>query len=122
MAQHSTDSDGIDSRGFLKCMAWARPGMIWSVGAGIPVSRALGQGKSNDSNQLTFVQISDSHIGFHKPANTDVNATLQAAIDKINALPRQPDFVIHTGDLTHLARPEEFGPLTDRLGSIRQKQ
>ena len=60
-----------------------------------------------------FVQISDSHIGFNKPANADVNATLQIAIGKINALPKTPDFLIHTGDLTHTAKPAEFDTLAN---------
>ena len=54
---------------------------------------------------LRFVQISDSHIGFDKPANTDVTATLRAAIAKIKAAPEQPSFMLHTGDLTHLSKP-----------------
>lgn len=123
MTQHlDREDDGIDRRGFLKCMAWAGTGLIWTVSAGIPASRALGQGKPDESPEFTFVQISDSHIGFNKPANTDVNATLQAAIDKINALPSQPDFVIHTGDLTHLAKPAEFATLADLLSGARQRE
>jgi 3',5'-cyclic AMP phosphodiesterase CpdA len=121
MTEQSFDHD-IDRRGFLKCMAWAGTGMIWTVAGGIPASRLLGQSQPDSSNDFTFVQISDSHIGFNKPANTDVNATFQAAIDKINGLARQPDFIIHTGDLTHLARPEEFGTLEDLLTAMRQRQ
>ena len=68
-----------------------------------------------------FVQISDSHIGFNKPANADVNATLQIAIDKINALPKAPDFLIHTGDLTHLAKPSEFDTL-EPIAAGRQNE
>jgi 3',5'-cyclic AMP phosphodiesterase CpdA len=101
-------------------MAWAGTGLVWTVTAGIPTSRALGQ--KTDSTDLTFVQISDSHIGFNKPANADVNATLQAAIDKINALSRGPEFIIHTGDLTHLAKPAEFATLADLMSSARQKE
>ena len=54
--------------------------------------------------ELNFVQISDSHMGFNKPANPDVTGTLQATIEKINALPQQPDFIIHTGDLSHTSK------------------
>ena len=68
------------------------------------------------------MQISDSHIGFNKPANADVNATLQIAIDKINALPKAPDFLIHTGDLTHLAKPAEFDTLGQLLQGAKTKQ
>src|SRR5580700_8742884 len=86
-------SDGIDRRGFLKCMAWAGTGMVWSFVGGVPVSYALGRASHNASQaDFNFVQISDSHIGFNKPANTDVTATLQAALDKIGASSVAPDF------------------------------
>src|SRR5579871_3597320 len=94
---HDRSEDGIDRRGFLKCMAWAGTGVIWAVEAGIPTSRAFGQ-KAAGKSGFTFVQISDSHIGFNKPANPDVTATLQTALDKIQALETQPQFLIHTGD------------------------
>ena len=67
---------------------------------------------------LQFVQISDSHIGFDKPANTDVTATLRAAIAKIKAAPEQPSFVLHTGDLTHLSKPAEFDTLHQLLSDL----
>ena len=67
---------------------------------------------------LRFVQISDSHIGFNKDANPDVTATLRAAIAKIHALPQAPSFVLHTGDLTHLSKPEEFDTLQQELTGI----
>ena len=66
---------------------------------------------SHGGSALRFVQISDSHIGFDKPANTDVTATLRAAIAKIKAAPEPPAFVLHTGDLTHLSKPAEFDTL-----------
>src|SRR6185295_19215159 len=71
---------------------------------------------------FSFVQISDSHIGFSKAGiNADVTATLQQAIARINALPQPPDFVLHTGDLTHLAAAEEFDTLEQLLkGAKRQ--
>jgi 3',5'-cyclic-AMP phosphodiesterase len=108
------DADGVDRRGFLRCMAWAGSGVVWAMAGGVPKSQLLGQPTENDG--FRFVQISDSHIGFSKPANTDVNATLQLAIDRINALPEAPDFLIHTGDLTHMAKPSEF----DTLGKLLQ--
>jgi 3',5'-cyclic-AMP phosphodiesterase len=114
------DKDGIDRRGFLRCMAWAGSGVVWTIAGGVPTSKLLGQ--TNEQEGFQFVQISDSHIGFNKPANTDVNATLQIAIDKINALPRTPDFLIHTGDLTHLAKPAEFDTLEQLLQGSKAKQ
>ncbi len=105
----------------LECMAWAGTGMIWSVSGGLLSSRALGQ-QAPSRTDWSFVQISDSHIGFSKPANPDVNGTLQAAIEKINALPQAPEFIIHTGDLTHLAKPAEFDTLEHIVMSARPKQ
>ena len=112
--------DGIDRRGFLKCMAWAGTGVLWSFAGGIPTSRLLAQeGMLHKAADFTFVQISDSHLGFNKPANTDVAATLQAALDRIDAAPARPDFLIHTGDLTHAAKASEFDQLEQMLGSKR---
>jgi predicted MPP superfamily phosphohydrolase len=113
----------IDRRGFLKCMQWAGAGVVWSFAGGVPASRLLGaQPAKMRSEDFAFVQISDSHIGFDKPANTDVNATFQAAADKINALDHQPDFILHTGDLSHLAKASEFDTLEQLLKGVRQQQ
>src|ERR1700722_15223437 len=100
---HNHDRDGLDRRGFLECMAWAGTGMLWTVGGGL-LGLALLSGRANaqDSSSLakgsfSFVQISDSHIGFNKEGiNTDVAGTLKEAIARINALPEQPDFILHT--------------------------
>jgi 3',5'-cyclic-AMP phosphodiesterase len=105
------NNDGIDRRGFLKCMAWAGTGLVWTFTGGIPVSRVFGKSmvrSDSAGGDFSFVQISDSHMGFNKPANPDVAATLQAAVDKINGLAEQPEFLLHTGDISHLTRPEEF--------------
>jgi len=104
----------IDRRGFLKCMQWAGAGVVWSFAGGVPASRLLGAPKTS-AEDFAFVQISDSHIGFDKPANAAVNATFQAAADKINALDSQPDFILHTGDLSHLAKPVSSIPWTSSL-------
>lgn len=102
-------------------MAWAGSGVIWTVSGGILSSRAFGQDQSA-TGQLHFVQISDSHIGFNKPANPDVAATLQAAVDKINALPSPPEFIIHTGDLSHDSKTVQFDTLDQLLQGARPKQ
>ena len=112
--------DNIDRRGFLKCMAWAGTGTIWTLAGGVPTSRLFGADGS--AGDFTFVQISDSHIGFNKPANTDVLGTLQAAVSKIDSMTVRPDFLIHTGDLTHLSKPEEFDAMEQILKSGRVKQ
>jgi 3',5'-cyclic AMP phosphodiesterase CpdA len=121
---HNHDKDGIDRRGFLKCMAWAGTGVLWTMTGGILKSQTLssdvaGAGAGAD---LSFVQISDSHIGFNKEANKDVAATLREAVAKINALPRTPSFMLHTGDLSHLAEAEEFDTLEQILKSCKARQ
>jgi len=114
--------DGIDRRGFLKCMAWAGTGLMWSFAGGVPVSHALGRAPRGEGRaDFSFVQISDSHIGFNKPANTDVTATLQAALGKINGDAGAPDFLIHTGDLTHGSKPGEFDTVGQILGGTRKQ-
>jgi 3',5'-cyclic-AMP phosphodiesterase len=105
-------------RGFLQCMAWVGTGAMWTMAGGVlkgmPIEQAI---HSRDiamnmaGGGLRFVQISDSHIGFDKPANADVTGTLRAAVAKIKAAPGQPSFVLHTGDLTHLSKPAEFDTL-----------
>ncbi len=112
--------DGVDRRGFLRCMAWAGSGVAWSMAAGVPRSELLGQ--TGGGGGFCFVQISDSHIGFSKPANADVNATLQLAIDKIDGLAEAPSFLIHTGDLTHTAKPSEFDTLGELLRGGKTRQ
>jgi Icc protein len=119
------NNDGVDRRGFLKCMAWAGTGLVWTLSGGVPVSRAFAQGAGEHAGKgadFTFVQISDSHIGFSKPANQDVTATLQTAINKINAMPHKPDFLIHTGDLSQLSKPSEFDTLDQVLRGASPKQ
>src|SRR5438270_761315 len=119
---HDDNNDGVDRRGFLQCMAWAGTGVIWTVGSGILSSQAFGQKMMAANGELHFVQISDSHMGFNKPANTDVTGTLQATVDKINSLPQQPDFIIHTGDLSHTSKASEYDTLDQVMKSARTKQ
>jgi len=120
---HNPNNDGIDRRGFLKCMAWAGTGAACVLQGGVLKSFALGHSHNGHvgslKGELSFVQISDSHIGFNKPANPDVIGTLQAAVTKINALPTPPEFVLHTGDLSHLSKPEEFDALDQVLKSLK---
>ena len=94
-------------RGLLKCMAWAGTGVVWTLVGGVPRSFNLID-TAVAADGFSFVQISDSHIGFDKPANANVTGTLQEAIGKVNALPMRPAFMIHTGDITHLSKPEQF--------------
>ena len=118
--EHDHNHDGINRRGFLGCMAWAGTGALCVVEAGVLKSYALShRDKDPAKSDLSFVQISDSHMGFSKPANPDVIGTLQAAVDKINALPQQPEFIVHTGDVSHLAKPDEFDKVDQILKSAR---
>jgi 3',5'-cyclic-AMP phosphodiesterase len=119
---HDHNHDGIDRRGFLECMAWAGAGVIWTVSSGVLSSRAFGQNKKARKGELHFVQISDSHIGFNRPANPDVTSTLQAAVDKINALEAQPEFIIHTGDLTHDSKEAQYDGMDQVLKGAKAKQ
>lgn len=115
-ASHEKRTDGPldpDRRHLLKCSAWAGAGVIWALSGGIPRAFALGEdGQVKDPKALDstfhFVQISDSHIGFNKEANPEPLKTLQVAIDKVIALPKRPSLILHTGDITHLSKPEEF--------------
>jgi Icc protein len=100
-------------RGFLKCMAWAGTGSLFAFNGGIGSSMGLERALAapllrTASKPFTFVQLSDSHIGFNKPPNADARATFREAIAKVNALPARPDFIIHTGDVSQLSRDEEF--------------
>ena len=116
------NKDGIDRRGFLECMAWAGTGVVWTITGGVATSKAFGQPGRAAKGDLTFVQISDSHIGFNRPANPDVNGTLQRAVDKINALDHQPEFLIHTGDLSHTSKAGEFDMMNQILQQAKTKQ
>ena len=101
--------NGTTRRKVLECMTWAGTGLLWMVSGGVPRSLGLvDQSVAQEKQGLTFLQISDSHVGFDKPANPNAKGTLEEAIGRINALPQQPSFMIHTGDITHLSKPAEF--------------
>jgi Icc protein len=123
---HEHDDDGVDRRGFLKCMAWAGTGMLWAVNSGVLSSVSMrslgGLGPNALKGQLFFAQISDSHIGFSKEANPDVTATLQVAVDRVNALPHRPAFVLHTGDISQLSKPSEFDTADQVIRGIKTER
>jgi len=106
-------------------MAWAGTGLLWTLHGGIPTAQALSSDTpraAKKDGDFSFVQISDSHMGFNKPANPDVVATLQAAIDKINGLAAPPDFLLHTGDISHLSKPEQFDTVDQVLRGASAKE
>jgi len=114
------EKDGVNRRGALECMLWAGTGVLWTVSGGVPRSSMLGISEANAAaSGFTFLQISDSHIGFNKPANPNVLATLDEAIVKIGALPQKPAFMIHTGDITHLSKPAEFDDADQAIGKAK---
>jgi len=91
-------------------------GVVWTASGGIFSSRVLpaAAAEGGDGN-FSFVQISDTHVGFKGEANKDATVTLQQSIDKINALPTPPAFVMHTGDLTHGQKPGAFDTVSEML-------
>ena len=115
----------IDRGKFLECMAWCGTGAVYTLTGGGIVGRALADSYDPEalpSDGPTFVQISDTHVGFAGDANHDVLKTFQTAIDRINALPKTPDFVMHTGDLSHLSKPGQFDTVRQMLSSIKTGQ
>jgi 3',5'-cyclic-AMP phosphodiesterase len=130
-AAQPSANDGIDRRHFLSCMAWAGTGLLWTMAGGVPVSkifaatsRAAGTGKASlqSGGEFSFVQISDSHIGFNKAANQDVAGTLKLAIDKINRLPAVPDLLLHTGDVTQSSKASEFDTAQQIISTAKAGQ
>jgi hypothetical protein len=124
-------NDGIDRRNFLSCMAWVGTGLLWTMAGGVPTSKVfaaaegaagLGATHGKGRGEFSFVQISDSHIGFNKAANKDVAGTLKLALDKINALPVTPDLLLHTGDISHSSKPAEFDTAQQLIQGARAGQ
>jgi 3',5'-cyclic AMP phosphodiesterase CpdA len=115
-------NDGIDRRGFLKCMAWAGAGVIWTLSGGILKSFALGDEGAMHPHDFSFAQISDSHIGFKKDPNQNVAETMQEALRRIDHLHGRRDFLIHTGDLSHLSQDDEFDTVDQIIRGGRTPQ
>src|SRR5215468_2420063 len=124
MNTHKDDDQRLyDRRGFLHCMAWVGTAAVWTMAGGtlkgMPVELGSGrEAKGSVAGGLRFAQISDSHIGFDRPANTDVTETLRLAVAKIKAAPELPAFVLHTGDLTHLSKAAEFDTLQQVMSDL----
>src|ERR1700733_7371077 len=108
MAMSDRD-DGVNRRKILECMTWVGTGVLWTIAGGVPHSLGImGEATAQEAKGLTFLQISDSHMGFDKPANPNARGTLEEAVGKIIALPQKPAFMIHTGDISHLSKVSEF--------------
>lgn len=113
-------------RKVLECMTWSGTGVLWSIAGGVPyslglVGEAVAQGtdKATGAGRLTFLQISDGHMGFAKPVNPNVKGTLEEAIGRIAAMPIRPSFMIHTGDITHLSKASEFDDAAQIISQAR---
>ena len=119
MTEH--EGDKMDRRGLLRCMGWAGAGAVYTLSGGVFSSISLDSALAASPERVktkpfTFLQISDSHIGFDKPANPDARATFREAVAKVKALPVKPDFIVHTGDISHLSKAVEFADADDILG------
>jgi 3',5'-cyclic AMP phosphodiesterase CpdA len=109
MTPDHDDGRGVSRRKILECMTWAGTGVLWTIAGGVPRSMGIiGEAMAAEPSGLTFLQISDSHVGFDKPANPNALGTLEEAVNKIRTMPVKPSFIIHTGDITHLSKPSEF--------------
>ncbi len=110
MSSHDDDrgADGVSRRKVLECMTWAGTGVLWTVAGGVPTSLGIMGEAVAQTSGMTFLQISDSHVGFDKPANPNALGTLEEAINKVKAIKTKPAFMLHTGDITHLSKDKEF--------------
>ena len=120
----SDETSHLSRRKALKCMAYGGAGTLFVLAGGVfaPIDLAVAAAGKVDASQLgkpLFVQISDTHIGFNKDANPDVNGTLTQTIDIVNGMAEQPDLIIHTGDITHLSKPAEFDLAQQMFSRLR---
>ena len=116
----ATHDEGPSRRKVLECMTWAGTGVLWTVSGGVPAAVGLiDEAMAQEVKGFTFLQISDSHMGFDKPANPNAKGTLEEAITHVKALPARPAFMIHTGDISHLSKPAEFDDADKIIGDAR---
>src|SRR5258707_11323976 len=111
-------------RGALKCLAFGGAGTLFVLSGGVlaPINLALGATQNYQAAKAgtpLFVQISDTHIGFKAAANPDVGGTVKQTIDLVNAMPNRPAFIMHTGDITQLSKPEEFDRAEQLLSGLK---
>jgi 3',5'-cyclic AMP phosphodiesterase CpdA len=118
----SNDQPSRSRRDALKCLAYGGAGTVFALAGGVltPIDLAVAADKTRASQmgRPLFVQISDTHIGFNKPANPDVGATLTRSIELVNSMSIRPQLIIHTGDITHLSKPEEFDAAQQLLSKL----
>jgi 3',5'-cyclic-AMP phosphodiesterase len=116
--------DRIDRRGFLECMAWTGTAIVWTAAGGVLSSRLIAPATAAEAvaGAFSFVQISDTHVGFKGQANSDAAATLQQVIDRVNALQPRPAFVLHTGDQTHGQKAGAFDTVAELLKGVKTER
>src|SRR3569623_575507 len=108
MSAHD-DDHGPSRRKVLECMTWAGTGVLWTVAGGVPTAVGLlDEAMAQEVKGFTCLQISDSHMGFDKPANPNAKGTLEEAIGRVKSAPGNPAIMIHTGDISHLSKASEF--------------
>ena len=123
----SDDQSLLSRRNALKCMAYGGAGTLFALSGGVftPINLAMAADYKTATAKLgrpLFVQISDTHIGFNKEANPDVNGTLNETIELVNGMAEQPALIIHTGDITHLSKPEEFDTAQQLFSRLRTSE
>src|SRR5436853_168357 len=112
-------------RSALKCLAFGSAGTLFALSGGVLTPTDLAWGAPEQpkvAGTPLFVQISDTHIGFAKEANPDVNGTLIQTVALVNGMPKPPAFILHTGDLTHLSKPAEFDTAAQLLGGLKTSE
>jgi calcineurin-like phosphoesterase family protein len=118
--------EGMSRRQLLRHTAWFGAAVVLTVTGGEVISHLGGTpapaAVAADPRALRFVQVSDSHLGFHGPANSDVTGSFARAVDEVNGLGFRPDFVMHTGDLTHLSTPDQFDQVRQMMRGLRTGQ
>ncbi len=120
MTRHEEDgaTGALTRRHALECMVWAGSGLLWTIAGGVPRSSVIGEAQAAP-DAFSFLQISDSHVGFDKPANPDALATLREAMGLVAAMPARPAFMIHTGDISHLSKASQFDDADQVIGAAR---
>ncbi len=115
-----SERGGMERRAFLSCMAWTGGGLLWSLVGGVPRSHTFGPGAAEAAADggWSFVQISDTHIGFKGGANPDALGTFEAALARIKALDPRPAFIVHTGDISHAQKAGAFDTVTEALKGV----
>ncbi len=118
----SDDETLMSRRRALKCLGFGGAGTVFALSGGVFTPLDLAAANAQEAAKFgrpLFVQISDTHIGFSKDANPDVNGTLTRTIGLVNAMSAQPALIIHTGDITHLSKASEFDQAQQMLSELR---